>query len=65
MSIREAIIQVTKSKPLKLAEIVQAVQKIGYKFASKNPGNSVGAFLYGKDGKKHFKRVDGKFRPKG
>lgn len=33
---------------------------LGYRFASANPVNSVGAYLYGA-GKKEFKRADGKF----
>jgi hypothetical protein len=36
------------------------VQKLGYKFASKNPQNSVGAFLYSATGKKHFKKGERK-----
>ena len=64
LTVREAIAKATASRPLGLAEIVQAVRKIGYKFTSKNPQNSVGAYLYGADGRKHFKRVDGKFAPK-
>ena len=64
LTVREAIAKATASKPLGLAEIVVAVRKIGYKFTSKNPQNSVGAYLYGADGRKHFKRVDGKFAPK-
>jgi hypothetical protein len=63
MNIREAITKVTAAKPLSVREIVGAVQKTGYKFTSTNPVNSVGAYLYGTHGKKHFKRVDGKFAP--
>ena len=63
MSIREAIERVTTIKPLGLSDIVDAVQKIGYRFESSNPRNSVGAYLYASAGKKYFKRVDGKFSP--
>jgi hypothetical protein len=63
ISIRDAIAQVTSKQPLTVREIVDAVQKIGYKFSSSNPVNSVGAYLYGSHGKKHFKRADGKFGP--
>jgi hypothetical protein len=63
LSIREAITKVTARQPLGVRDIVSAVQKIGYKFQSSNPINSVGAYLYGAHGKKHFKRVDGKFKP--
>jgi hypothetical protein len=61
MSFREAAAQVTAKQPLSVREIVEAVQKIGYKFQSADPIKSVGAYLYGKEGKKHFKRADGKF----
>ena len=61
LSIREAVSKVTAQKALGLSEIVQAVQAIGYNFTSKDPRNSVGAFLYGPHGKKIFKRVNGKF----
>jgi len=61
MSIREAITKATSKHPLSIREIVDAVQKLGYKFKSTNPVNSVGAYLYGAHGKKHFKRKDGKF----
>src|SRR6266576_6029541 len=46
MSIREAVAKVTAKKPLSVREIVEAVQKIGYKFTSRDPVNSVGAYLY-------------------
>jgi len=63
MSIREAIAKVTAREPLGLSDLVNAVQGIGYKFESKNPRNSVGAYLYSKHGKKYFKRANGKFSP--
>jgi hypothetical protein len=63
MSIREAVAKVTARKPLSVREIVEAVQKIGYKFTSSDPVNSVGAYLYGAHGRKLFKRADGKFSP--
>ena len=62
MNIREAVAKVTAKKPLTIREIVEEVQKIGYRFQSSNPVNSVGAYLYGA-GKKEFKRTDGKFTP--
>ena len=63
MNIREAIAKVTAARPLSVRDIVEAVRKAGYKFTSTNPVNSVGAYLYGAHGKKHFKRADGKFAP--
>ena len=47
--------------PLEIRELVVAVEKLGYRFKSKNPANSLGAFLYGPEGKQHFKKVAGGF----
>ena len=63
-NLRDAITAAIAKMPLSVREIVESVQKNGYTFASSNPVNSVGAFLYGTQGKKHFKRVNGKFRRK-
>jgi hypothetical protein len=65
LKLRDAISKVSGKKPLSVREIVEAVQKLGYQFQSSNPVNSVGAFLYGPSGKKHFKRMNGKFAPIG
>lgn len=65
MNMREAITQVTAQQPLKVREIAKAMKQLGYKFTSKKPANSVGAFLYGPGGKEHFKKVDGRFSPVG
>lgn len=64
LNAREAIIQVTAKQPLTIHEIVAAVQRIGYRFATKNPAGSVSAFLYSKAGKKLIKRAGGKFQGK-
>src|SRR5437870_4945966 len=48
LSLKSAILQVTKSKPLTKKEILGAVQKLGYRFATKDPMNSMGVILYGK-----------------
>ena len=61
MSIREAVAKVTAGGPLTVPEIVAAVRKIGYKFTSKDPVNSVGAFLYSARARKIFKNVNGRF----
>jgi hypothetical protein len=61
MSLREAVIKVTSKTPLTKKEIVAAVEKLGYKFASKDPVNRLGVLLYGKNPK--FKNDDGKFSP--
>jgi hypothetical protein len=63
LSIREAIAKVTARQPMGLSELVDAVQRIGYRFESKNPRNSVGAYLYSPHGRKYFKRANGKFSP--
>ena len=64
LNMREAIAQVTARQPLALRDIVPAMQRIGYPFATSKPANSVGAFLYSKAGKKLFKRAGGKFQSK-
>lgn len=61
LGMREAIQQATSAQPLSVREIVDAIQKIGFRFKSKNPYNSVGAYLYGKEGRKYFSKTDGKF----
>ena len=63
MSLRERMAQVTRQEPLSVRDIVESVQKAGHKFKSADPIKSVGSYLYGPEGKKHFKRVDGKFSP--
>lgn len=59
LSLKEAIIQVTAKAALTKHEILEALQKIGYQFSTKNPLNSIGTVLYGK--KPKFKNTDGKF----
>jgi hypothetical protein len=60
MSLREAVIQVTKDKPLTKQEILAAIHKLGYRFATKNPLNTLSVVLYSK---KQFKNQNGKFSP--
>ena len=62
LTMQQAIAQVTAQQPLGVNDVVAAMRKIGYLFQSAKPANSVGAYLYS-GGKKHFKRVDGKFSP--
>lgn len=62
LSLRAAVAQVTKSRPLSKAEILGAVQKLGYKFATKDPMNSLNAMLYAPANK--FRNQNGKFGPK-
>ena len=61
IGMRDAIAAATRKGALKPRELVDAVQKVGYRFTSKNPYNSIGAYLYGREGRKHFKKVDGGF----
>lgn len=62
LSLREAVLTVTKDKPLAKAEILEAVGKLGYKFSAKDPMNSLNTFLYTS---KAVKKADGKFGPSG
>jgi len=61
LGMREAITQATAQGAMIIRDLVPAMQKLGYKFSSKNPVNSVGAYLYGPTGKKYFKKRDGGF----
>jgi hypothetical protein len=60
MSMREAIRKVTSVKPMTRKEILVAIRKIGYKFNTKDPLNSIGVYLYNK---RFFKSANGKFSP--
>jgi hypothetical protein len=59
LSLKEAVIESISKAPLSKEDILLAVKKLGYRFASKNPVNSLNALLYGK--KPKFKNTDGKF----
>ena len=59
LSLKEAIVKVTTGKPLAKDEIFEAVKKLGYKFTTTKPLNSINVVLYGK--KPKFKNQDGKF----
>ncbi len=60
MPLREAVLKVLTATPVTRQELLAAVQKTGYRFASNEPLNSLQTFLYG-SGKKLVKKVDGKF----
>jgi hypothetical protein len=62
LSLRAAVAQATKSRPLSKAEILGAVKKLGYKFATNDPMNSLNAMLYAPANK--FRNQNGKFGPK-
>lgn len=61
LSLKEAVLQAISKKPLGRQEIVQAVKKLGYKFSTGDPLNSVSAMLY--SNKKTFKNENKKFSP--
>ncbi len=65
MTLRERMTMATSKQPLSVREVVEAVIKAGHKFKSADPIKSVGSYLYGPEGKKHFKRANGKFSPLG
>lgn len=60
ISLKEAVLTVTKAKPLAKPEILSAVAKLGYKFAAKDPMNSLNTLLYTD---KQIKNHGGKFGP--
>jgi hypothetical protein len=61
MSLKQAVLQVTREKPLTKKEILQEVLKLGYRFATSNPMNTLNVVLYSH--KKDIKKRDGKFGP--
>lgn len=59
ISLKKAVIQVLEKGPMTKPEILEAVQKIGYKFTSGNPMNYLGVILYGRNPK--FINENGRF----
>lgn len=60
MSLKEAVLTVTKAKPLSKPDILAAVEKLGYQFTAKSPMNSLNTLLYTD---KQIKNSGGKFGP--
>lgn len=58
MSLKEAAVKVASGKALTKQEIMDGILKLGYKFSTKDPMNSLNVVLYSG---KNFKRADGKF----
>ena len=59
--LKQLVLEATKAKPMKREEILEAVIKLGYKFAAKNPLASLTTILYSA---KEFKRYErGVFGP--
>jgi hypothetical protein len=63
LSLRDAVLEVTGGGPKTKDEILDGIKKLGYKFSTSNPKNSLGVILYGKNPR--FKNEDGKFSPVG
>lgn len=63
LSLREAVLQVTSQRPMTKQEILDAIDKLGYRFSTNNPMNSLGVILYGKNPR--FKNENGRFSPAG
>lgn len=61
LSLRQAILKATASKPLTKPEILAAIQNLGYTFTTAKPMNSINFILYGKNPK--FRNQQGKFSP--
>ncbi|HYE33276.1 MAG TPA: hypothetical protein VEH27_17765 [Methylomirabilota bacterium] len=59
-SLRDLVMQVTSQRALSKQEILDEVQRLGYQFNSKNPANSLGVILYGKNPR--FQNEGGRFR---
>ena len=61
LSLREAVLEVTKRGPLTKQEILDGVKKLGYRFQTKDPMNTLNVVLY--TNKKYIKNYGGKFGP--
>jgi hypothetical protein len=59
LTMKAAVTQALQGAALKKAEILDALKASGYKFNTKNPGNSLGVLLYGN--KQLFKNTKGVF----
>jgi hypothetical protein len=60
-SLKKAVLEFTKNRPLTKQEILTEIGKIGYTTKAKNSMTVLNPLLYGKNPK--FKRNDGKFSP--
>lgn len=61
MTLKEAIIRTLGRRTMDINEVLDGVLKLGYKFNSQRPVNSVGAYLYSANGKKFFRNDGGRF----
>lgn len=60
MTLKDAVVLITRSKPMTKEEILTELAEIGYEFATPKPMNSLNTTLYAKG---VFKRENGKFSP--
>jgi hypothetical protein len=60
LSLKAAVVKVTKEKAMTKEEILAAIAKLGYRFNTGNPVSSLNSVLYAK---KQFKNAGGKFSP--
>lgn len=60
MSLKAAVTEATRKKPLNKQEILDEIHKLGYRFTAKDPINSLNTVLYTN---KQFKNVGGRFTP--
>jgi len=65
LSLKAAVAEVLKTGAMTKQEIMDAVQKFGYKFTNKNPLNYLQVTLYNKAGKELFENNKGVFSLKG
>lgn len=61
LTLRAAIAEAVKARPLDKKEILAAVERLGYHFKSKDPIGSISALVYSKAGKREFTNREGKF----
>ena len=61
LTLRDAVTQAVKTRSLDKKEIVAAVERLGYRFATKDPIGSISALVYSVAGKKQFRNEAGKF----
>lgn len=61
--LKDLILQIVSETPLNRRDLLNALEKRGYRFNTDKPLNSLSAMLYSKKGKDVFKIKDGIVRP--
>lgn len=64
LTLKAAIAQAVRKRPLDKKEILEAIGQIGYKFITRDPMGSINALLYSPAGKTAFRNQGGKFSVK-